>query len=262
MRGTDYIEHLLSKGRCTFTTDEVIGDLEKSEEAAHAFVYRLRKKGKVATPADRFHVVVPPQYRQLGCLPPQEFVPYLMEHLELDFYAGLLSAASLHGAAHQQPQSFQVMVKKSRPNIECGRVAVEFHQRQRLSKVPVDRINTDYGQLLISTPAATAIDLVGYAHQIGGLNRVATVLTELGDKIDGEHLREVGPVIAPNAWLQRLGYLLDCTGHKKVGIPLSKYIESNVAEVTPLKPERNGRGGMPRSDKWRVAINFDIETDI
>jgi hypothetical protein len=35
-----------------------------------------------------------------GCLPVDQFVPQLMEHLDLAYYAGLLTAASLHGAAH------------------------------------------------------------------------------------------------------------------------------------------------------------------
>ena len=48
-----------------------------------------------------FHVIVQPEYRALGCLPADQFVPQLMEHLGLVVdYAGLLTAASLHGAAH------------------------------------------------------------------------------------------------------------------------------------------------------------------
>lgn len=54
-----------------------------------------------------FHVIVPPEYRNLGCLPPDQFVPQLMEHLGLVYYAGLLSAARLHGAAHRAPMVFK-----------------------------------------------------------------------------------------------------------------------------------------------------------
>ena len=62
-----------------------------------------------------FHLIVPPEYRALGCLPADQFVPQLMEHLGLVYYAGLLSAASLHGAAHQAPMVFQTIVADNRP---------------------------------------------------------------------------------------------------------------------------------------------------
>jgi hypothetical protein len=58
-----------------------------------------------------FHVIVPPEYRSLGCLPPEQFAPALMETLGMPYYAGLLSAAQFHGAAHQRPQVFQVVVE-------------------------------------------------------------------------------------------------------------------------------------------------------
>jgi predicted transcriptional regulator of viral defense system len=262
MRGPEYIEHLRSRGRCTFTTDEVVDELEKSRDAANAFVRRLRDKGRVATPARGFHVVVPPEYRRLGCLPPQDFVPFLMDYLGRDYYAGLLTAAFFHGAAHQQPQAFQTLVDETRRDVQCGRVRIEFHERRSISNVPTESINTDYGQLTISTPEATAIDLIGYSSQLGGIDRAATVLTELGDDIDSHRLRELGPQIAPNAWLQRLGFLLDAVGHEDRTGPLAKYVQSDVREVAPLRPEDDGRSGRPRDQKWRIAVNHEVDPDL
>jgi hypothetical protein len=46
-----------------------------------------------------------------------------MRRLDLAYYAGLLSAAQLHGAAHQRPQEFQVFLAKNRRPIRCGRRA-------------------------------------------------------------------------------------------------------------------------------------------
>ncbi len=58
-----------------------------------------------------------------------------MEHLGAEYYAGLLSAAQIHGAAHQRPQVFQVVVGKNRPSIRCGKVIVQFIARGNLKKV-------------------------------------------------------------------------------------------------------------------------------
>lgn len=262
MRGLVYIEELRSRGRCSFTTEEIVEQLDKTRTAANAFVRRLREKGRVATPVRGFHVVVPPEYRRLRCLPPRDFVPFLMEYLERDYYVGLLSAAAFHGAAHQQPQTFQTMVDEIRRQVECGRVRIEFHERSGLSDVPTQHVNTDYSQIPISTREATAVDLVGFAGQIGGLDRVATVLVELAEEIDADRLAEVGPDIAPDAWLQRLGYLLDTLGFEERTGPLAEFVDKNVQEVTPLRSERGGRTGKPRDEKWRVAINHQLDPDI
>jgi hypothetical protein len=38
--------------------------------------------------------IVPPEYRSLGCLSPEQFIPQLMKHLGLEYYVGLLSAGT------------------------------------------------------------------------------------------------------------------------------------------------------------------------
>jgi len=50
---------------------------------------------------------------------------------------------------------------------------------------PVQNFNTRRGTLLVSSPEATALDLVGYAtRHAGGLIQVAGVLPELAERID------------------------------------------------------------------------------
>jgi len=77
--------------------------------------------------------------------------------------------------------------------------------------VPVQNFSTPWGTLLVSSPEATALDLVGYAHHAGGLSQVATVLSELAERIDPEKLAAAART-APVAWAQRLGYLLEHLG--------------------------------------------------
>lgn len=91
---------MTAKGRYHFTTADVVAALGSSPIAAQAAIRRLRVKGRTVTPFRGFHVIVPTEYRTLGCLPADQFVPQLMDHLGLAYYVGLLSATSLHGAAH------------------------------------------------------------------------------------------------------------------------------------------------------------------
>ena len=74
-----------------------------SAAAARQALSRLAAKREIASPARGFYVVVPPEYRRLGCLPADQFIPSLMEHRKIPYYVALLSAAQYHGAAHHRP---------------------------------------------------------------------------------------------------------------------------------------------------------------
>src|SRR5688572_25487187 len=120
----EYIAALASRGRYHFTTEDAQRSLGISVLAVRAALRRRKVRGEIADPYRGFHVITPPEYRRLGCLPPEQFVPQLMEHLGEPYYVALLSAAEIHGAAHHRPQSFQVMVAKNRRPISCGKVRV------------------------------------------------------------------------------------------------------------------------------------------
>jgi hypothetical protein len=83
-----YISGLAASGRCHFATEEAIAALGSLPVAARASLRRLWENGRVAMPFRSFHLIVPPEYRALGCLPADQFVPQLMEHLGLAYYAG------------------------------------------------------------------------------------------------------------------------------------------------------------------------------
>lgn len=131
-----YIDSLAAKGRYYFATEEAVAALGSSPVAARAAIRRLREKGLLAMPFRGFHLIVPPEYRAIGCLPADQFVPQLMEHRGPAYYAGLPTAASLHGAAHQAPMVFQTTVATDRPEIRCGRVRAEFAARANATEIP------------------------------------------------------------------------------------------------------------------------------
>ena len=70
---------------------------------------RLSIKGRIISIYKGFYLIVPPEYASRGLLPPMLFIDSLMQYIGKPYYIGLLSAAALHGAAHQQPQEFFVV---------------------------------------------------------------------------------------------------------------------------------------------------------
>jgi predicted transcriptional regulator of viral defense system len=255
-----FIQDLAAKGRSCFSFSDIAKLKSSTPAAIKAAIRRLQKKGEVAMPYRGFYVIVPPEYRAAGCLPPEQFIPDLMKELDEVYYAGLLSAAEYHGAAHQRPQVFQVVVANSRRSIKCGKMRVEFILRKNAAKIPTEQRNTPAGVLKIATPEATALDLVGYAGRCAGLNNVATVLTELAEKIDAGRLLKVAE-LSPIAWVQRLGFLLDLAGAYEKAHGIAEYIKVKQPVRTPLAPARSIKGTRMEG-RWRVFVNAKVEPDL
>lgn len=256
---SDYVAELAARGRYHFTTGEAAAALGGSVPAVRASLRRLKAKGELADPHRGFHVIVPPEYRRLGCLPADQFVPQLMEHLGEPYYVALLSAAELHGAAHQRPQAFQVMVKTNRRALECGEVRVQFVARKDLEQTPVVEKNTPRGMLRVASPEPTALELVGYADRCGGLDNVASVIAELADTLNAEKLPAAAR-LAPIAWAQRLGYLLDVTEHRDLGDALAPTVKDLAHVFAPLVRARP-KAGAERLERWKLVVNASVEPD-
>ena len=256
----EYVTGLAASGRYDFVSADAQAALDISPAAARLALNRLAKQQAIASPARGFYVIVPPEYRTLGCLPADQFIPTLMQRCNLPYYGGLLSAAQYHGAAHHRPQEFQVCVRKQRRRIQCGAVRVAFVVRKRIEDVSIQSFNTPRGTILVSTPEATALDLVGYPDHAGGIDHVATVLSELAEKLDHEKLAAAART-APLPWAQRLGYLLALgSGEDKIE-PLKAYVREHVkhtAVLLPSAPQMRAR----RDRDWKLLINAKVEGEL
>ncbi|MHB0979127.1 MAG: type IV toxin-antitoxin system AbiEi family antitoxin domain-containing protein [Thermoleophilia bacterium] len=254
-----YVEELQAGGRYTFTGSEIAALVSGSDAAIAAALRRLKKKGRIASPRRGFYVIVPLEYRQAGCPPASWFIDDLMGFLGRPYYVGLLSAAAIHGAAHQQPMVFQVMTDAATRGATAGRVRVEFRMKSALESTPVGRIQTETGFMQVSTPEATAFDLVRFTLTAGGLNNVATVLGELADSLDSDQLGalSVGHR-APE--VQRLGYLLDRLGVRGAADSLAAALSARRYRPVLLAP--GGAAGGSVDGRWRVVLNESVEVDL
>jgi predicted transcriptional regulator of viral defense system len=154
---------------------------------------------------------------------------------------------------------FQVMVAKNRRPITCGAVRVSFIARSGMADVATMQINTARGTIRVSTPEATALDLVGYPEHAGGLDQVATILSELAEQIDAEKLADAART-APIPWAQRLGYLLDFVGARDKTKPLAVYVKDHAREATRLLPAASITDAS-RHKVWKLFENAMVEPD-
>jgi predicted transcriptional regulator of viral defense system len=254
-----WVDSLQANGRYTFTRHEAEAATEASPRAVQSSLRRLGAAGRVVAPRRGFHVIVPLEYRATGAPPASWFVDRLMGHLDRSYHVGLLTAASLHGAAHQAPQQFQVVVDIPTRPVEVGRVRMNFVQG-RAGMTPVLRMNTATGTMVVSTPEGTALDLVRHVDVCGGLDNVATVLAELTERMDGERLVAAAAQGMEKTVLQRAGYLLDLVGAHPLADPLSTWLAQQRIFPTALRPD------LPTEDadrdlRWMLIINDRVEPD-
>ena len=258
-RARNVIGDLAARGRYHFTSSELRSALGVSGVATRQALARLAAKGEIASPARGFYVIVPPEYRRLGCLPADQFIPALMKLRAAPYHVGLLSAAQYHGAAHYRPQELQLVVERNRPAIVCGTVRVAFVARRNLAAVPVKCFNDPRGTVRASAVEPTAFDLVGYMHRAGGVDRVAGVLAELGENMDPERLVEASKS-ASILWAQRLGYVLEHVGAGDRAVLLEEHVRQRARKSTKLLPGANATGARLSRD-WRLRVNARIEAD-
>lgn len=259
----DFINELRSNGRYAFSLSEVRNHFEQSDEAIKKALQRLKKKNEIASIRNEFYVIVTPEYRSKGVIPPSLFISELMHFLTKDYYVGLLNAASFYGAAHQQPQSFSVItMKPSLRNINNENLKINFYIKKDWDKRDIIQRKVDTGFLNVSSPELTALDLVHYFNQSGGFNRVSTVLEELGESINADKMLDVAKRYSSISAVQRLGFLFeDILGKHNLSEPLKSYLKTVNYFPILLRP-RIEKSKMITGNVWKVVQNVEIEVDL
>lgn len=256
---TAFVDDLQAKGRYTFNLAETMDADRRSAIAREAALRRLKQKGRIASPRKGFYVIVPVEYREAGCPPASWFIHDLMQFLGQPYYVGILSAAAIHGAAHQQPMLFQVVTDRPTRPARAGRIRIGFHKGRHVERVPVATIQTETGTMRVSTPEATALDLVRFAPAAGHIGNVVTVLQELAEKVKPERLAELVDLYALSD-VQRLGYLLEQLGEKRLADPLVERLKTRRYRPILLAPGQ-AKDDTPMDPRWRVIPNEKVEVE-
>ena len=262
MGAADVVDDLLAHGRSAFSTAEAAGLLGVPADHVRVRLNPLVHQGKVFSPARGLWVAIPPEYRTWKVTPGLQFLDAMMRHLGREYYVGWLSAAELHGAAHQRPQVLQVAVDRRVADRDLGRVRLRFTERKHAADIPRLQRNVPTGQVWVSTPEATALDLAADPASGAGLSNVATVLAELCE--DGKLVSAELPAVAelfPLAAVRRLGFLLEAVEQDDLAAPLHE-ITQRRRQIRPdlLAPDGADRG--PVDARWRLRINSVIEPDL
>ena len=121
-----WVDALQEAGRYAFLRSEAVQETGGSPGSVKKSLQRLIQHRRIAKIKDYFLVIVPLEYRAAGSPPASWFIRDLMAAMKLPYYVGLLSAAGLHGASHQQPQELQVVTVRPVRPLRAGRVRLRF----------------------------------------------------------------------------------------------------------------------------------------
>lgn len=259
----NYTDSLQAKGQYTFTGANALATFPGTPNAFKLAALRLIKKNKLLRLKHGFYVIIPTEYQEVEAPPAAWFIDSLMRFTDQPYYVGILSAAALHGAAHQQPQVFQVVTTKFLRPIQAGRTRIEFFTKKQILQTNYQSVKTPTGYMQISTPEITALDLVRYMKSIGHLNHIATVLSELHETLDATQLLNIlKSDMLENATIQRLGYLLELlNADKKIVALLKEWVIKRKPRAIPLRADKAYDISQKNRD-WFLYINETIESDL
>ncbi len=121
------------RGNYTFTHDEVAQAFpDMSAGSIARALTRVVSKGRIMSPLRGFYVIVPDEYVLRGAVPQSFYLDDMVHQLGRKYYVALLSAASYHGASHQVPLRFSVMIeppaettmKKTAPTMTAPKIPI------------------------------------------------------------------------------------------------------------------------------------------
>ena len=260
-----WIEKCQAKGAYSLAVASVQKELPgHTAIAIKSALSRLTAKGNIVSLHKGYYLIIPPQFRSKGILPPHLFLDAFMCHLQRPYYLGLLNAAAFHGASHQQPQEHFVMTNFPvlRPTHKKG-LKINYVSIKEIPSSLIEKSKTEAGYLNISNPALTAADLIQFERRVGGLNRASTVLNELAEVIRPV---DFSPVLIQHvhaSTLQRLGFILEnICHHTELADSLFGAMKTEKLKLfrIPLKPSQETKG-FSSDNRWKIIVNTEIETD-
>lgn len=249
-----FVDAKLAAGRVAFPLRDLVRETGLSATAAKNQLFRLGSQIVRVSRPQQFFLAVSPEHRLVGAPPVLWWLDDYFNWLGHPYYLALQSAASVYGSNPQALQVTQVMTDVPRREVEIGRLRVRFFVKRGIERTAIQAPPNAFAPIRVSTPEATAFDLVRYASGIGGMGRAAETLapllplmrvSELQQMLDGEN---------ETATAQRLGYVVEKAGHKALAKTIRDWLPSQLSLV-PLTPSNDDKALVQMNQRWRIIDN-------
>jgi predicted transcriptional regulator of viral defense system len=259
----NYIKQLLSYEEYSFSLDELIKNIHKSETSIKSELSRLIAKKEIVNLRKGFYLIITPRYSSAQKLPIQLYCEKLFKYLDRNYYVALFSAAKFHGASHQQVQKDYIITEKPKFNdISKTTIDIRFFTTSNWTEKNIQMMKSDAGIYKVSSPALTIVDLIHYQTKLGGINRMLAVIEELSEELNESDILELLNWYPNKSTLQRFGFLLEELG---INEEFQELIFMNLKTINffpvLLSPKSTEKPGAV-NNRWKVAVNIKLESDI
>ncbi len=263
MTVANYIKQLLSYEEYSFSLNELIENINKTETSIKSELSRLTAKKEIVNLRKGFYLIITPRYSSTQKLPIQLYCEKLFKYLNRNYYVALFSAAKFHGASHQQVQRDYIITERPKlKDILKNTIDIRFFTTSNRIDKNIQLKKSDAGIYKVSSPALTIVDLINYQTKLGGINRVLSVIEELSEELTESDLIELLDWYPNKSTLQRFGFLLEelAVPGKFRTLIYKKLIKTNFFPVL-LVPKSNKKPGSV-NNSWKVDVNIKLESDL
>jgi hypothetical protein len=249
-----FIDGRLAAGRVAFPLRELVEATGLSVTAARNQLLRLEHQVVRVSHRQQFFLIVAAEHRAMGAPPPAWWLDDYFAWLGHPYYLALQSAADAYGSSPQALQVTQVITDVPRREIAVGRIRIRFFVKRGIKKTSTQPLANAFAPIRVSTPAATAFDLVRYAARIGGIERVVETLLPLLPLIRVPDLARVLEAENEVATAQRLGYVLETAGKPELAKVIHGWLPGQLALI-PLTSSRSQPAAAPVIERWQILNN-------
>jgi predicted transcriptional regulator of viral defense system len=264
-----FVEERQSRARYVFARSDLEG-LGLSTSAEYASLQRLARAGRISKVGNRhgLWLIVPLEYREVGAPPATWVLDDVMSALGVPYYVGLRSAAEWLGATHHALQTMQVVVGRQLRPFSIGRERLHFVEKRAAATTPITLQPSQVSPLRVSTPGATALDLVRFMDASGGLTTVVGVLEQIADHCTVQDLRLALDAAGDNPSAQRLGYLFARLERRRLAATVAAWLGPRRTRFVPLELGQSRAnpihvGGTTVVDAmWRVTVASELDSSL
>lgn len=262
--GWYFVRNRQAHGQYGFSLDELAAGTGLGRIAAAAQLRRLAPEVRQVAPRQPFYVVVPPEHAPRGAPPVEWWLDAYMAFRARPYYVGLLSAAAYHHSSHQAVQETQVLTDRPLRAVTLGSTRIRFFTKKGCATTPTFQPRGARAALRVSTAEATALDLLRYSYRVGGIARCTEVLAEMMPAFAIESLRQALSSEVETSVAQRLGWILEQLGAKKLAGEVDKHLGTQPRQTVVLAigqpaTRANAHQGVP-DPRWRVIQNTRLDT--
>ena len=248
-------------GQLVVSPDDLAAEARISRLATERQLQRLGSRVALLPGQPRSYLIVPPEHRRGGAPPLTAWLHDYCQIRDIPYYVGLLSSAALHGSSAQAAQISQVMTTRPQRRIGIGRLTIDFHVKRALKETPLTAFPGLAAPLAVSSPEATALDLIEFNHAIGGMRRAVEVIEGMTPRMTLAGWRRALHEAVPVSVRQRLGYVLTLLNLESYAAMVEKSLRSRLNPTVLQTRSPASKSRLKPIIPFHILENIDLRSD-